>query len=252
MRKGDQFEILVENFFDPETGTEFAGDLLFAPLKLCSGTYELYRYLDKNATADYYNSKGEGMRKPLLKTPISGARISSGYGPRKHPVLGYSRMHRGIDFAARVGTPIMAAGEGTIKRASRYGSYGNYVLIQHNNEYATAYAHLSRYAKGIKPGVRVKQGQVIAYVGATGRCTGAHLHYEVHRHGQQINPQNLKMPSQKTLQGKELQELKRQIKTIEAIRQNLVRTATQKNTPDANRPNSSSDKILSTPATKPS
>jgi murein DD-endopeptidase MepM/ murein hydrolase activator NlpD len=156
-----------------------------------------------------------------MRTPINGARLSSGFGMRRHPILGYSRMHRGTDFAAPTGTPILAAGEGTVVRAGPYSSFGNYVRIRHANGYETAYAHLSRFARGVRAGTRVRQGQVIGYVGTTGRSTGPHLHYEVLRRGQQINPVNLRVANGRNLTGRalELFELERQrIDTLRQVR----------------------------------
>jgi murein DD-endopeptidase MepM/ murein hydrolase activator NlpD len=158
-----------------------------------------------------------------MKTPVDKAVMTSSYGKRRHPVLGYTRMHKGVDFRAYTGTPIMAAGDGVIERASRYGSFGNYVRIRHNGSYKTAYAHLSKYGRGVKKGARVKQGQVIGYSGATGRVTGAHLHYEVYYNGKQVNPMSLKLPSGRKLKGSELEtyQSKRQV-LITAVNQTRV------------------------------
>ncbi|MBL4894163.1 MAG: M23 family metallopeptidase [Emcibacter sp.] len=167
-----------------------------------------------------------------MRTPIEGARLSSYYGKRKHPVLGYTRMHKGLDFSAPTGTPIMAAGDGIVERASRYGSYGNYVRIRHNSTYKTAYAHLSKYGRGVKAGKRVKQGQIIGYVGATGRVTGRHLHYEVIMNGKQVNPLRLKIPTGITLKGKDrkiFQTLAGDVgHRIMARKQNILLTWNQK------------------------
>ena len=159
--------------------------------------------------ADYYNERGESVRKALLKTPIDGARLTSGFGSRMHPILGYSAFHKGVDFGAPSGTPIQAAGDGVVEMSGWFGGYGNYVRLKHNGEYSTAYAHLSRYAPGIKEGARVKQGQIVGYVGTTGRSTGAHLHYEVLRRGAQINPMGVKFPTGRKLDGIELVAFKR-------------------------------------------
>ena len=148
--------------------------------------------------------KGRSVRKTLLKTPIDGARISSRFGKRRHPILGYTKMHRGTDFAARTGTPVFAAGNGIVETAGRNGAYGKYVRIRHSGVYKTAYAHLSGYGPGIRKGRRVKQGQVIGYVGSTGRSTGPHLHYEVHKNGRRVNPLSIKLPSGRHLKDKEL------------------------------------------------
>ena len=224
IHSGDTFQILMNVYTDGETGKEIYGDIIYGGLALKEGKVEVYRFRAADGTIQYYNGKGEGTIKALLKTPVPGAAISGKYGWRKkHPVLGYSKMHRGIDFAARTGTPILAAGTGVVKKAYRWGSYGNYVRIQHNNEYATAYAHLSKYAQGIRAGKKVKQGQVIGYVGATGRATGPHLHYEILRNGKQINPQSLKLPSQQNLIGKELTAFRTQKASIDKAMEELRR-----------------------------
>jgi murein DD-endopeptidase MepM/ murein hydrolase activator NlpD len=164
----------------------------------------VYRYTNSNGMIEFYNEKGESVQKALLRTPVNGARLSSGYGKRRHPILGYNKMHRGVDFAAKKGTTIRAAGDGVISKAGRNGAYGHYVSIRHNSEYSTAYAHLNNYKKGIRVGKRVKQGAVIGYVGSTGRSTGSHLHFEVIRDGKRINPLSVKLPSGTKLAGKEL------------------------------------------------
>ena len=179
------------------------GNILYAAMTLGGTKTALYRYAD-DGFVDYFDSAGRSARKALLRTPIDGARLSSSFGMRKHPVMGYSRMHKGIDFAAGKGTPIYAAGDGIVERASRFGNFGNYIRLRHNSDYATAYGHLSRYAKGIHPGKRVKQGQVIGYVGSTGRSTGPHLHYEVLYNGKQVNPLSVKLPTGTKLAGKAL------------------------------------------------
>jgi murein DD-endopeptidase MepM/ murein hydrolase activator NlpD len=172
---------------------------------LSGKTITLYRFkTNDDGITDYYDEKGQSVRKSLMRTPIDGARLTSGFGKRKHPVLGYTKMHRGVDFGARTGTPIMAAGNGVVEFAARNGGYGNYVRIRHNNSYKTAYAHMSKYGKGIRKGTQVKQGQIIGYVGTTGRSTGPHLHYEVHKNGTQINPLSVKLPAGRKLEGKML------------------------------------------------
>ena len=179
--------------------------MLYATLILGGKRIELHRFTPESGRTDYFGPDGQSVRKTLMRTPIDGARISSGFGRRKHPVLGYTKMHRGTDFAASRGTPVYAAGDGVIERSSRNGAYGNYIRIRHNGTYKTAYAHLNGYAKGIRSGARVKQGQVIGYVGTTGRSTGPHLHYEVHVNGKQVNPRKIKMPSGEKLKGKDLE-----------------------------------------------
>jgi murein DD-endopeptidase MepM/ murein hydrolase activator NlpD len=204
IRLGDQFEVLYERL-TTEDG-EFAryGKILFANLKLSRTDHPLYHFKDKKRFSDYFDHKGRSARKALMRTPINGARLSSGFGRRRHPVLGYNKMHRGVDFAAPRGTPIFAAGSGTIVYRSRNGSYGKYIRIRHNSEYSTAYAHMSKFRSSVRRGSRVKQGQIIGYVGTTGRSTGAHLHYEILRRGRQTNPMRVKMPSGKQLKNKEL------------------------------------------------
>ncbi|PCI31807.1 MAG: peptidase M23 [Alphaproteobacteria bacterium] len=204
IRKGDRFEIFYERKMSEDGRRVKEGNILYAKLTLRGKPITLYRYKSSDRPfADYYHHNGRSAKKALMKTPIEGARLSSYYGRRKHPVLGYTRMHKGLDFSAPTGTPIMAAGDGVVERASRYGSYGNYVRIRHNGTYKTAYAHLSKYGRGIKAGKRVKQGQIIGYVGATGRVTGRHLHYEVFMNGKQVNPLRLKIPTGITLKGKD-------------------------------------------------
>ena len=154
--------------------------------------------------ADYYNGKGESVRKALLRTPIDGAKLTSGFGSRMHPILGYTVGHQGVDFGAVTGTPIMAAGSGVVVDADWKGAYGRYVKIRHNGTFSTAYAHLSQFGRGIQPGARVQQGQIIGYVGATGRATGPHLHYEVLVDNKQVNPLGVKLPTGTKLEGKVL------------------------------------------------
>ena len=205
IQKGDQFELLYESFADINGRLARTGDILFAALTLSGQRLELYRFTPGSGRTDYFDAKGQSVRKTLMRTPIDGARISSGYGKRRHPVLGYTKMHRGTDFSAPRGTPVYAAGDGVIERAGRYGAYGNYIRIRHNGTYKTAYAHLNGYAKGVRGGKRVKQGQVVGYVGSTGRSTGPHLHYEVHVNGRQTNPLSIKLPSGESLKGADLE-----------------------------------------------
>ena len=175
----------------------------------------IYRFEDRHGRADFYDEKGRSIRKALLRTPMDGVRISSGFGMRRHPVLGYSKMHKGIDFAAPTGTPIYAAGDGVVEKGGRYSSYGNYVRIRHNNNIKTAYAHLSRYGSNIRPGTRVKQGQVIGYVGTTGRSTGPHLHYEIMLNGAHVNPQSVKLPTMVTLDSGDMKKFKEMVRRLE-------------------------------------
>ncbi len=204
IRRGDAFEIFYERQITKDGLKVREGNILYAALTLRGKEISLYRFKPTDSKmTDYFHLNGQSSKRMLMKTPIKGARLSSYYGKRKHPVLGYSRMHKGLDFGAPTGTPIMAAGNGIIEKSRRWGSYGNYVRIRHNKTYKTAYAHLSRYGRGIKEGRRVKQGQIIGYVGATGRVTARHLHYEVLKNGVQINPLRLKIPTGRILGGKQ-------------------------------------------------
>lgn len=209
IKRGDSFDILYDRFVDRDGSVVHSGDILYAALTIRGKTIKLYRHEYTNGRVKYFNEKGRGNKKALLRTPINGARISSGYGRRRHPTLGYTKMHKGIDFAAPSGTPIKAAGDGVIKRAGWNGGYGRYIKIKHDGVYQTAYAHLRRIAKGIKPGKRVKQGQVIGYVGTSGRSTGPHLHYEILKKGAQVNPRKVRFQSAEALGGKELKRFKR-------------------------------------------
>lgn len=204
IRQGDRFQVYFERDYAPEFGDLAEGRILQLKLELQKRTLEASYFEDETGHGDYFDPDGNSTRKALMKTPLDVTVVTSSYGRRKHPVLGYTRMHKGVDFRARTGTPIMAAGDGVVERASRYGSYGNYIRIRHNSTYKTAYAHLSRYGRGIKAGVRVKQGQVIGYAGATGRVSAAHLHYEVLVNGQQANPLTLKLPTGRVLAGEQL------------------------------------------------
>tara|TARA_R100000005_G_scaffold77714_1_gene44915 strand:+ start:372 stop:1790 length:1419 start_codon:yes stop_codon:yes gene_type:complete len=205
IQPGDSFEVYFERFADENGNILKEGSIVWASMTLSGKTITLYRFkTNDDGITDYYDEKGQSVRKSLMRTPIDGARLTSGFGKRKHPVLGYTKMHRGVDFGARTGTPIMAAGNGVVEFAARNGGYGNYVRIRHNNSYKTAYAHMSKYGKGIRKGAQVKQGQIIGYVGTTGRSTGPHLHYEVHKNGTQINPLSVKLPAGRKLEGKML------------------------------------------------
>ena len=178
--------------------------------------YNNFIFQTNDGFFDYFNREGKNVKKSLLKTPIDGARLSSSFGLRKHPILGYNKLHRGVDFAAPKGTPVYAGGNGVIEFAGRNGGYGKYIRIRHNNEYKTAYAHLNSFKKGISKGKRVNQGDIIGYVGSTGRSTGSHLHYEILYQNKQINPLKLKLPSGKILKGKELEKFQEQVKNIYA------------------------------------
>ncbi|WP_440917959.1 peptidoglycan DD-metalloendopeptidase family protein [Candidatus Pelagibacter sp.] len=202
VRKRDSFQIMYEVFLDDKKNVIETGNILYANLKLSGEDNSLY-YFDSKNSEGHYDKSGKSVRKALMKTPINGARLSSPFGMRKHPIDGYNKMHRGTDFAAPMGTPIMASGNGVIKKAGWCGGGGNCVVIKHNSTYQTVYAHMSKFAKGIRKGTRVKQGQTIGYVGSTGKSTGPHLHYEVIVNGKKINSQTLKLPSGKILKGDE-------------------------------------------------
>ncbi len=200
IRKKDSFQIMYEIFKDENGKNIENGNILFANLKLSGEDNSLY-YFNKKGSEGHYDKNGKSVKKALMKTPINGARLSSSFGMRKHPIDGFNKMHRGTDFAAPLGTPIMASGDGVIKKAGWCGGGGNCVVIKHNSTYQTVYAHMSKFAKGIRNGVRVRQGQTIGYVGSTGKSTGPHLHYEVIVNGKRINSQKLKLPSGKILKG---------------------------------------------------
>ena len=202
IRKKDKFQIMYELFLNEKNEIVETGQILFANLKLNGQNNSLY-YFDNKGSEGHYDKNGKSVKKALMKTPINGARLSSPFGMRKHPIDGFNKMHRGTDFAAPMGTPIMASGDGIIKKAGWCGGGGNCVKIKHNSTYQTVYAHMSKFARGIKSGVRVKQGQTIGYVGSTGKSTGPHLHYEVIVNGKKVNSQKLKLPSGKILKGKE-------------------------------------------------
>lgn len=201
---GDTFEVMYDDLKNDQGKLVRHGDVAYASMTLSGTNYQLYSYTDKAGHQDFYNQKGESYRRALMRTPVNGARISSSYGMRKHPILGYSRMHQGVDFAVPRGTPIFAAGNGTIEKIGRNGGYGNYIRIRHNDSYDTAYGHMWHFAKGLHRGSRVKQGQVIGYVGMTGVATGPHLHFEILKNNKHVNPMTVKMPSGRTLKGKEL------------------------------------------------
>ena len=200
IRKKDSFQIMYEVFFDSKKNIVETGNILYANLKLSGEDNSLY-YFDSKNNQGHYDKSGKSVQKALMKTPINGARLSSSFGMRKHPIDGFNKMHRGTDFAAPTGTPIMASGNGVIKKAGWCGGGGNCVVIKHNSTYQTVYAHMSKFAKGVRKGTRVKQGQTIGYVGSTGKSTGPHLHYEVIFNGKRINSQTLKLPSGKVLKG---------------------------------------------------
>ena len=199
--KNDSFQIIYEEFLNNDGQVIETGDIIFANLNLQNQDLKLYRHEYEKNKIDFFDENGKSMRKTLMKTPINGARLSSSFGKRKHPILGFTKMHTGTDFAAPTGTPILASGDGLVVRAQWCGGGGNCVKIKHNRVYQTVYAHMSKFGRGIKKGARVKQGQIIGYVGSTGLSTGPHLHYEVIENGRKINSQKLKLPSGKILKG---------------------------------------------------
>ena len=201
IRKGDSFEVLYERFEDDNNIVQDTGKIIYASMFVNGEEINLYNFKDGSGDIGFYDIKGKSIVKSLMKTPINGARLSSSYGMRKHPILGYNKMHRGTDFAAPSGTPIMASGAGKVTRARWCGGGGNCIKIKHNSNYETIYAHMKNFARGIKEGTRVKQGQIIGYVGSTGMSTGPHLHYEVVVNGRKVNSQKLKLPSGKILKG---------------------------------------------------
>ena len=199
-----------------ETGRLEYNDIKYASIIIDGKQLEYFKFITDDGYVDYFNREGKNVKKSILKTPLDGARISSNFGRRKHPISGFNKMHKGVDFAAPTGTPIYAGGNGIVEYVGRNGGYGKYIRIRHNNGYKTAYAHLSNYKKGISKGVRVNQGEVIGYVGSTGNSTGPHLHYEIIYQNKHINPLKLKLPSGKILEGKELEKFKEEYKIIYA------------------------------------
>ncbi len=216
--KKDRFQIIYETFLDSKDKIVETGNILYANLILKGKENDLYMFKSKNVI-EHFDGSGRSVKKSLMKTPINGARLSSSFGMRKHPILGYNKMHRGTDFAAPEGTPIMASGDGKIIRARWCGGGGNCIKIKHNSSYSTVYAHLKNFARGIKEGVKVKQGQIIGYVGSTGLSTGPHLHYEVIVNGKKVNSQTLKLPSGKVLKGKE-----RKLFEVSKIKTNVLKS----------------------------
>ena len=216
--KNDRFQIIYENFLDSNENVLDTGNILYANLILQGKDNGLYIFKTKNGY-EHFDSAGKSIKKSLMKTPINGARLSSNFGVRKHPILGYNKFHKGTDFAAPEGTPIMASGDGKIIRARWCGGGGNCIKIRHNSTYSTVYAHLKNFGRGIKEGKRVKQGQIIGYVGSTGMSTGPHLHYEVIVNGKKVNSQKLKLPSGKILKGKE-----RKLFEVNKIKLNVLKS----------------------------
>jgi len=230
IQPNDRFALMFEDKRDEDGVTVDTGDVLLAEMTVSGKQRRYYRFEDENGFVDYFDATGRSVRKALLRTPVDGARISSRFGKRKHPILGYTRMHKGMDFAAPRGTPIYAAGDGVVETAGWNGGFGKYVRIRHNGTYKTAYAHMSRIDGRVKAGKRVRQRQIIGYVGTTGRSTGPHLHYEVHKAGRQVNPLGVKLPTGKVLAGGDLTKFKTAVSDTEdrfaAIRNSLKGTDT--------------------------
>ena len=218
IRKNDNFQIMYEVFEDDNGKVFETGNIIFADLKLSGINNSLY-YFNKKGSEGHYDGNGRSVKKALMKTPINGARLSSAFGMRKHPIDGYNKMHKGTDFAAPRGTPIMASGNGVVTRARWCGGGGNCVKIKHNSTYETIYAHMKSFGRGIKEGIRVKQGQIIGYVGSTGKSTGPHLHYEVVKNGKKINSQKLRLPS-----GKILKKQNRKLFEVEKIKLDVLKS----------------------------
>lgn len=219
IQKGDRFEVLYDEQRTSDGTLVRTGNITYAAMTLSGKELAYYQYTPKSGVTDYFDRKGQSVRKTLMRTPVNGARLSSGFGKRKHPILGYTKMHRGTDFAAPTGTPIMAAGDGVIDYIGRNGSYGKYIRIRHNSTYKTAYAHMSGFKRGLTKGARIKQGETIGYIGTTGRSTGPHLHYEVLENGRQRNPMSVKLPAGEKLKG---QELKRFAAALPALDQKIA------------------------------
>jgi murein DD-endopeptidase MepM/ murein hydrolase activator NlpD len=211
IQAGDKFDILLTRYYDDQGVPVKLGTVLHATLTLRGERKSLYRFADADGQSpDYYTSEGGNGKRLLMKTPIDGARLTSGFGMRRHPILGFNKMHKGTDFAAPTGTPIMASGNGVVEVAGVAGGYGNYIRIRHGDTYKTAYAHMSRFARGMKAGAKVRQGQIIGYVGTTGRSTGPHLHYEVFANNRQVDSQSVKLPTGTVLLGKDMAAFKQE------------------------------------------
>lgn len=223
IRQGDSIEVMYEAETTPAGDVVRTGNMLYANLKVGGRSIPLYRFAMQDGRVDYFQPNGQSIRKTLMKTPIDGARLSSGFGMRKHPILGYNKMHKGVDFAAPTGTPIYAAGDGVVEFAGKQNGYGNYVRLRHNSTLKTAYAHMNGFARGIRAGSRVRQGDVIGYVGSTGRSTGPHLHYEVMVKNVQVNPNGVGLPIGEQLEGPEFKRFKRMMNAAQQQYASLVK-----------------------------
>ena len=230
VQRGHTLEVVADTLKTKNGDIVGSNNLRYAKLTMGKKKVAIYRYTDTKGHTDYYNAKGESLKKSLLRTPVDGARISSRYGKRKHPILGYRKMHRGVDFAAPTGTPIYAAGDGVVDYKGRKGGYGNYLRIKHNGTYSTAYAHIHKFARSVRKGKRVRQGQVVAYVGSTGRSTGPHLHYEVLKHNKQVNPSKVQdFNSGVKLAGKEMKKFKGLLAEVKTVISDTPKTVAQAN-----------------------
>ena len=216
VRNGDVFELLYETSYDQITGNTVGTKLHYTGLNLSGNQLAFYRYENSDAGIGWFDKNGASAARTLIRTPISGARLSSTFGKRKHPVSGYTAMHKGVDFAAPPGTPIIAAGSGVVREAGWRGSYGRYIRIRHNSTYDTAYAHMKSIARGVRAGSRVQQGQIIGYVGSTGRSTGPHLHYEILVNNRQVNPVTVRLPTGTRLDKANLPAFSKQVELVDA------------------------------------
>lgn len=235
VHRGDKLQVMYEQF-ETEDGVKVkTGNILYARLTLGGEDVPIYRYEMKDGRVDYFQPNGRSIRKTLMKTPIDGARVSSGFGMRRHPIQGYNKMHKGMDFAAPTGTPIYAAGDGVIDKSGRVSGYGNYVRIRHNSQMKTAYAHMSRIGAGMTNGKRVRQGEIIGYVGTTGNSTGPHLHYEVLVNNVQVNPRGVNLPTGEILEGEQLRVFQAHARDIDRdfSARRTVRTAQMVKTSDS-------------------
>ena len=221
IKKGDGFEVLYEVQHNKDRELVKNGPIKSAVLILEGERLSLYRYEYSKGFFDYFDPEGNSARKALMRTPLDGARITSNFGKRKHPILGYTKMHKGVDFGASRNTPVYAAGDGIVETARINGAYGNYIRIRHNSDYKTAYAHLARFAKSIRKGKRVNQGDIIGYVGSTGRSTGPHLHYEIIFRGKQVNPLMIRMPKGLKLKNENLEKFILERNSLDSLWNNL-------------------------------
>lgn len=234
VKRGDKFEIIYENYITPDGQVVQNGNILYASLTLGKNKIDLYRFKDASGNVDYYDAKGLALKKTLSRKPMSyqNARISSPFGKRRHPIYRDVRIHWGVDYAAPRNSLVYAAGDGVVLSAKYNGGYGNYIKIRHNSEYSTAYGHMQKFAKGIRPGVRVKQGQVIGYVGSTGRSTGPHLHYEVVKNGKRVNPLTIKASASENLRGRNLSNFKHIVAKIQNTHQKMFAKANPEKKPE--------------------